>query len=134
MPYAKREDEIAHGRRYRQRNKERIVAKRREYNRRNRERIAVHDRERRQVLRAQMVEAYGGRCACCGETELAFLTLDHIEGGGTKDRKGPGGTEGLYRRLKRAGWPNGYQVLCANCNMAKEAPKGCPHRRRADEA
>ena len=33
-------------------------------------------------LRAQMRRAYGDRCACCGETEPVFLTLDHVHGGG----------------------------------------------------
>lgn len=33
-------------------------------------------------IRSEMIAAYGGCCACCGETEPAFLSLDHIGGGG----------------------------------------------------
>src|ERR1700726_1141623 len=57
------------------------------YYRKNREAIrAVENalnRERRKVLRSAGFAAYGGAvCACCGEKELAFLTLDHIENNG----------------------------------------------------
>jgi len=30
---------------------------------------------------------YGNQCACCGETEKKFLTLDHINNDGTKSEK-----------------------------------------------
>src|SRR3990172_11531866 len=38
--------------------------------------------------RAETFLAYGGPvCACCGETQDAFLTLDHVNGGGNAERK-----------------------------------------------
>ena len=82
----------------------------------------------RDKLRREMVAAYGGACVCCGESDLLFLSLDHINGGGTKERtrRNPGGWT-WYRQLRQQGWPPGYQVLCFNCNAAKE--RGiCPHR------
>lgn len=68
-------------------------------------------------------------CACCGEMQLQFLCLDHINGGGTEERKrlGPGGVL-FYCRLKAAGYPPGLQVLCHNCNMAKGFYGKCPHK------
>lgn len=72
----------------------------------------------------------GIRCACCGETELKFLSIDHIEGGGNKHRKaigrGAGGT--FYRWIIKEGYPPGYQVLCYNCNLAKGFFGRCPHQ------
>ena len=76
----------------------------------------------------EMVEAYGGKCTCCGETHPKFLTLEHLKGGGHKDRRG--GAYVLLRRLKRLGWPkDNYTVLCFNCNCGKYRNKGtCPHK------
>src|SRR5262245_31945117 len=41
-------------------------------------------RDRLVELRVLALEHYGGsppRCACCGEQDAGFLTLDHIDGG-----------------------------------------------------
>lgn len=77
------------------------------------------------------IEHYGGKCACCGESERAFLVIDHIDGDGNTHRRENKitGDNNIGRWLKRHGYPEGFQVLCANCNMAKEWPDGCPHQR-----
>jgi hypothetical protein len=81
-----------------------------------------------QRLRAEVFVGYGGPvCACCGEDTPEFLEIDHIDGGGTKHRKEIGGR--LYAWLRRNGFPPGFQVLCANCNVAKGRYGVCPHRR-----
>lgn len=41
-------------------------------------------------IRFKILTHYGDsppRCDCCGETALEFLTIDHINGGGTKQRR-----------------------------------------------
>ena len=68
-------------------------------------------------------------CSCCGETEFGFLTIDHVNGGGLKHRrtiKKKGGTS-FYNWLRKSGFPNGFQVLCYNCNCSKGALGECPH-------
>jgi hypothetical protein len=84
------------------------------------------------------MDAYGGRrCACCGETEFLFLSIDHIHGGGNRDRKEKKVSGGLtfYRWLKRAGWPPGFQILCMNCQFGRKHNGGvCPHQLRAANA
>lgn len=65
-------------------------------------------------------------CARCGIIDIDILCLDHIEGGGRKDireRNVVGGYK-LYYQLKREGYPKGYQVLCANCNLKKQIVEG----------
>lgn len=85
-------------------------------------------------LRRKAYEAYGGpKCACCGETEPLFLSIDHVNGGGNAHRKaikaaGEAGG-GFYQWLKKKGYPPGFQVLCQNCNVGKWRNGGvCPHQ------
>ena len=84
----------------------------------------------RQRIRSEVLTAYGGRCACCGESEHRFLAIDHVNGGGTKHRKILGGGTMLYRWLKKQGFPVGFQLLCHNCNSAKAYYSACPHEAR----
>jgi hypothetical protein len=69
-----------------------------------------------------VLDAYGGRCCVyCGESELPFLVIDHILNDGHEDRRTNGGKSGykLYARLRKMGYPAGYQTLCSSCNTAK---------------
>ncbi|HUN38481.1 MAG TPA: hypothetical protein VMU95_41350 [Trebonia sp.] len=84
-------------------------------------------------LRREAIEAYGGVCQCCGEVEYRFLTIDHINGDGAAERRSEnsprGKNQAILRRLRREGWPPGYQTLCWNCNCARHFNGGvCPHR------
>jgi len=65
------------------------------------------------------------KCKCCEETILEFLSLDHINGGGNRQRNQYGSK--LYRKLRKASYPSGFQILCYNCNMAKGFFGKCPH-------
>ena len=95
-------------------------------------------KEKRARVKEAVFAAYGGfKCACCGEVEKKFLTLDHIENNGSVMRKQiykgnkKGNTAGYhtYYWLARNGFPAGYQVLCMNCNYGKRMNKGvCPHK------
>ena len=84
-----------------------------------------------QQLKQDVFRAYGGeKCSCCGETEISFLAIDHINGGGEQQRKKIGGGTAFYRWLKRNKYPVGFQVLCHNCNHGKHINGGiCPHKR-----
>ena len=59
----------------------------------------------------------GGKCVHCGNTDHRCLQVDHIDGGGTKERK-EFDANSLYRKIVR-GHKRGYQLLCANCNWIK---------------
>ena len=89
---------------------------------------------RARLHRYQALVVYGGdppHCACCGESGLAFLALDHINGGGRRHRKQTGGG-GFYSWLRQNNYPEGLQVLCHNCNMGKRSYGGvCPHQATA---
>ena len=99
--------------------------------------------EKRKRIREATFAAYGGNvCACCGETESKFLTLDHINNDGAAFRKAvyrknkKGNTAGYhtYYWLARNGFPAGFQVLCMNCNYGKRMNNGvCPHKTRCND-
>jgi hypothetical protein len=70
---------------------------------------------------------YGWRCACCGETEPLFLTIDHVNNdGGGRYRTTTG--RALYVSIIQSGFSSEYQVLCWNCNTGRHRNGGvCPH-------
>lgn len=51
-------------------------------------------------------------CMLCGDEHFEFLCIDHIDGRG-EDLS----SLALYRWLLKAGCPDGYRVLCMNCNQ-----------------
>lgn len=86
-------------------------------------------REKRRIFnwnaKITTLNAYGGKCVCCNITEPKFLAIDHINGGGKKHRKSL--TINIYAWLKNNNYPEGFRVLCHNCNMATHFWKICPH-------
>lgn len=87
------------------------------------------ERQRAISVKAEVMQKYGGACNCCGESKVAFLTIDHINNDGTKMRK-----EGLhsggghfYKRLRTSPLDPTLQVLCWNCNMGRKITVKCPH-------
>jgi hypothetical protein len=83
------------------------------------------DPREREALRLRVFEAYGGACACCGESHPRALTVDHVRP--LKGRRRP---KDVYKLIIREGFPASYQVLCLNCNQLKGAGEACPHRRK----
>lgn len=74
--------------------------------------------------RFRVINGYGGKCVCCGESNYLFLTIDHINfHDGLYDDK-------LYIYLIKNNYPeDNYRLLCYNCNCGRErAPNRiCPH-------
>jgi hypothetical protein len=99
---------------------------------------AVGIRHRNLRDRIEALEHYGGpRCACCGEKEFSFLSLDHIvDGVGCGHRRELFGSKfiaghHMYRKLRLLGFPRGFQVLCMNCQVGRRDNGGvCPHKRK----
>lgn len=65
------------------------------------------------------------RCVICGFNDIRALALDHINNDGAKQRRSLKtgkkiSGRGIYALLKKQGYPEGFQILCANCNMIKE--------------
>lgn len=90
-------------------------------------RIASTRRQRR--LRFRALFAYGGECPncdCCGENKIEFLVIDHKDGGGNAHRKEENITN-IYRWLRSNNYPDGFRILCHNCNFSLGLYGYCPH-------
>ena len=146
MPYKTLEERRKHY----EKNKNKINAKRREHDKKPevRKRLSIqhkkwrhrkgedfaikqrkwkkkHDLKKKKLV----FEHYGKKCICCGETEMTFLTIDHIEGGGEKHRKKIG--RKINDWLVKNNFPEGFQTLCFNCNWGKHINGGiCPHKQK----
>jgi len=71
-------------------------------------------------LKTEVLTHYGGgklACVKCGFLDFRALSLDHIHGGGREERGNS--SQGFFLRLKREGYPEGYQTLCMNCQFIK---------------
>jgi hypothetical protein len=94
----------------------------------NRAEISQRAAERARARRRQVLDAYGGKCACCGVSDWQFLAVDHKFGGGEKHRKtSRGWGDGLMLAIIKSNYPPEYRVLCHNCNQAKGYYGACPH-------
>ena len=132
-----RAEKATYQRAWRLRNTERVKSYESLYkSKRNPEERKLVGRNNYSNLRLSTLLAYGHKCVCCGETEAAFLTIDHIHNDGAEERRRIHGSSRasspkFYRMLRNQGWPRDrYQLLCYNCNCAK-AHGGCPHQRLA---
>ena len=115
-------------RKYYERNKQKILETAKRY---YMETIKKNYKLKRDAVKRTVFEYYSKcviRCACCGETDERFLTIDHIHGkkkhGHNKNSTGMT----LWRWLIRNNFPSGFQILCMNCNWAKGQYGECPHK------
>jgi hypothetical protein len=89
----------------------------------------------RQNQKLKILKHYGGnppKCACCNEKNIEFLALDHIEGGGRKHRaslKGKYGGNAFYYWIIKNKFPEGFRILCHNCNQSLGLYGYCPHQK-----
>jgi len=65
-----------------------------------------------------------GTCRSCGQGDIDVLTVDHVENNGFIHRQSFGIRsfcgDKFYRWLIHNDYPDGYQILCMNCNLKKE--------------
>lgn len=122
------EERRAYQREYYRKNREHIKKKAAERYVKKAEYQAAYAKRYRYELKAQVFGAYGRRCNCCGETNVGFLTVDHVNGGGNEHRKSVGGGVQVYLDIIRRNFPEDFQVLCYNCNLGRQWNGGtCPH-------
>lgn len=83
----------------------------------NRKTIALKRQALRQQRRLEIINHLGGSCKKCGFTDIRALQVDHVNGGGNKERRLS--IASYYRRIMEDETGK-YQLLCANCNWIKK--------------
>jgi hypothetical protein len=91
-------------------------------------------RRQQQKRRLRVLDHYShgkAKCACpnCPEhtnPHIEFLSIDHIGGGGSAHRRAMK-RQDIYSWLIKHKYPDGFRVLCHNCNWAVGAYGRCPH-------
>lgn len=80
----------------------------------------IYAREYRQKIKTEVLSHYSPKlmCALCGFKDLRALSMDHINGGGTKHLKKIG-VSVFYYWLKNNNYPPGFRVLCMNCQFVE---------------
>lgn len=67
------------------------------------------------------------QCPYCDVDYIEFLSIDHINGCGNEHRRQDPSSVRIYRWLYKHGYPEGFRVLCMNCNFALGHFGYCPH-------
>ena len=107
-------------------------------------------KERQQNARLKVLQYYSKHlsksdipcCRCCGEkSHIGFLALDHIAGRKEMDSEPElvklGYSSSLVKTallnwIIKNNFPDGFQILCHNCNYAKGIVRNknkCPHKK-----
>ncbi len=115
---------------YREINRDYANERNREYYQIHREQILVRmrvtQRKRSQKLKTQVLVYYGAdnllACVKCGFSNIDALTIDHINGNGSKHRRDLCNHSGVsfYYWLVKNNYPEGYQTLCMNCQFIEQ--------------
>ena len=125
---------------YYQRTKEHQVQKSRDYRKQHPERVIESNfknkdknKQKRFDKKIRVYNHYSNydiKCNCCGEKEIQFLSIDHINNDGAKHKKTMEGS--IITWLIKNNFPSGFQILCFNCNFAKGHVEDhiCPHQKQ----
>ena len=115
----------AYGRQYRLVHRDAELARHKIYNEGHKELLRVARGNRAKKIKMEVLSHYSEtpmrQCAHCSMSDIDVLTIDHMNGGGNAHRRTLGLPSGTTFRewLRRNKFPEGYQVLCANCNLKK---------------
>jgi hypothetical protein len=139
--YLKNRDRmLSKAKKYREEHPQQVKEYHAEYNELNREKLSKNklvDYHKNKVkylklryeneykIKLETLTHYGnGKLSClqCSMSDPDMLTIDHIDNNGGEERKQLNHKAGakFYCWLKKNGYPQGYQTLCANCQLKKE--------------
>jgi len=94
----------------------------------HKEETRIRNKNNRRRYKTLVLNYYGNICAKCGFSDIRALQLDHINNNGAEERMAVGGSKkfsgwNFYKWIVDNNYPEGYQTLCANCNMIKQLGK-----------
>ena len=81
----------------------------------------------RRKRRIDVLNRLGGKCVCCGESRIEFLTIDHVKGLSHRTSRDSG--DMLINQIRNSNYSTEeFRVLCYNCNSAIGFFGYCPHQ------
>ena len=100
----------------------------RDYYYANLEKSRLACREKGNRARRKLLFLLGNKCTLCGFSDWRALQVDHINGGGSHERRGYGHSPSALKArilddVIKADHERRYQILCANCNWIKRYDK-----------
>ena len=106
------------------RNRERYLKRAKDYNKlHSKDKQEWHQKKRLSVLTHYSKSLSNSEipvCSNCGICDIDFLHVDHIESAkNTKELKHIRAGSNLINYLVRKDFPQGFQILCGNCNWLK---------------
>ena len=95
----------------------------------------LHNSKRRQQAKDKLYNLLGNKCACCNQGDRMYLQIDHVNNDGAahresinnggKNRTNPYSANHPKHLIKHLElFPSSLQILCANCNYAKQRNGG----------
>lgn len=92
----------------------------RQYNLKHKDKKCRLAREYNKRMRDAVFAILGNLCKRCGFTDERALQIDHVHGGGCKEKRNM--TVNYYKMVlqKLLAKSSDYQILCANCNWIKK--------------
>lgn len=125
-----RKNSREYARQWRKDNAKRVKEYRKELYSKHHEKWSANNKRKYVERRKLVIEKYGNKCNCCGEKNIYFLTLDHVNNDGFVHRKKYRGNMFDWARINN--YPTSLQILCFNCNSARQwyggIEKICPHK------
>lgn len=117
---------------YFRKNKETIRIYKRGWCAKNKKRNREYHKEYCENLRFSILAVLSDgqpKCSCCSENKVEFLTIDHIDRKGIKYGKNKDlkTIQQFFLWLIHNNFPEGYRVLCYNCNCSLGHYGYCPH-------
>lgn len=117
---------VVYDKKYREENKELLRQRSKDGHKKFREKERAHCRAHREDriadrkrIKTKVFEHYSGgdiKCKKCGNVDMKVLCLDHINFVPISEKR-----KDNYWSLMVRGYPEGFQVLCYNCNFRKRS-------------
>ena len=96
-----------------------VLTKYQKFYRNNSKKRRIQTREYNKRIRTATLDLLGGKCFRCGFSDIRALQIDHVNGGGTKEKKAITTNFMKFILDKILQGSTEYQILCANCNWIK---------------
>jgi hypothetical protein len=93
-----------------------------EFRKNNKEKAKIWDKRKYDKIKLEIISKLGNKCVLCGENRFNFLTVDHVNNDGNKEKHNNHYSiirQKIINGLTEEELKLTYQVLCYNCNCSK---------------